>query len=270
MRIRKSVVLSFVFLFSFLTFLAGGDGNGEQKPVKKFKSGKWIVSNSNDLFYQKRHDKVEHEKVTVSVEQDGRIARSGFNRWTRVTAFTLKKTIVFTYPTNVKSLGLTTYSHSLGSTQQWLKLPSSNKIHQITDEQRGKYFIGDLTFEDVEIETPKHQRKFTYLLLEEDSEGWLIAAYNYPRFGKSEYSKRVIRFNRRFAIVEVQYFDDENELIKTLKNTEIEYFEGGMWRVIETKIENHKEGRETTIFVKERELDYYGPDPFTADFLKGK
>jgi len=78
-------------------------------------------------------------------------------------------------------LGLLTWRHADKDDDQWLKLPSMEKVRCISTADQDKYFAGtNLTYEDTRQLMGERINSFTYRTITQDSQGWQIEALPKP------------------------------------------------------------------------------------------
>lgn len=152
-----------------------------------------------------------------------------------------------------------------------LKLPSLKKVRRISINDQTKYFAGtDFTYEDTRQLIGEQTKNYDYQLLEQSSEFWKIAAI--PKSNvKTGYSKRVLWIDNKFATTKIEYYIENNQLLKTQINRQIDFEENGLWRVNQVEIDNPFVGRRTFMKIINRKINSgLSQNIFTKKFLESK
>ncbi len=108
-----------------------------------------------------------------------------------------KSLIVFNSPKDVKGTSTLTYTHKVGSDDQWLYLPSIKRVKRISSNNKSGPFVGsEFAYEDL---ASQEVEKYTYKFLEEN--GNLLLVEQDPVDPKSGYTRRVVSYNKDKRIV---------------------------------------------------------------------
>lgn len=227
-----------------------------------------IVDKSWQL-YRQAHDEKEQINLTVSYK-DGRKEEKSLTRWIKYDDKGEDKvTIKFSKPAMDDGLGLLTWRHGDKVDDQWLKLPSMDKVRRISTSEQEKYFAGtDLTYEDTRQLLYERSRDFTYRTIMHDNQGWQIEAT--PKAGvASGYSKRILHINDKYAVQSIEYFGKDAKLLKVHQNNEISYGKGGLWRPGKIDINNQLLQRHSNLVMFDRKLNSGLPgDTFSMKYLE--
>ena len=156
-----------------------------------------------------------------------------------------KSLIVFNSPKDVKGTSTLTFTHKVGSDDQWLYLPSIKRIKRISSNNKSGPFVGsEFAYEDL---SSQEVEKYTYKFLEE--KGSLLIVEQDPVDPKSGYSKRIVSYNKDkgYRIEKVEFFDRKNSLLKTLSYTDYKLYKNKFWRAAVFSMVNHQTHKETTL-----------------------
>lgn len=232
-------------------------------------SAEQVVARSWQL-YRQFHDEQEQMELVIAY-QDGRREEKALTRWIRYDSEKGEDKVVirFVRPALDDGLGLLTWRHTDKEDDQWLKLPSMERVRRVSSADQDKYFAGtDLTYEDTRQLMGEQVRDFTYRMSRHDGKGWQIEAT--PKTGTaSGYGRRVLWFNERYACTTTEYYGKGGELLKTQRNSEITYDKQGQWRPSRIEITNHLLQRATTMSIRERKLNPgLAPDTFSVKHLE--
>jgi len=252
----------FKILFSFviallISFPAGAEESAQQ-----------IVDKSWQL-YRQAHDEKEQIHLTVTYK-DGRKEEKSLIRWIRYDDRGEDKvTIKFSKPAMDDGLGLLTWRHADKADDQWLKLPSMEKVRRISSADQDKYFAGtDLTYEDTRQLLSERTKDFTYRTVKHDSQGWHIEAL--PKAGvTSGYGRRIMQINDKYAMTIIEYFSKDGKLLKTQQSSDISYSKGGLWRPGKIDITNQLLQRKSSLVMSDRKINTnLGGDIFSVKYLE--
>ena len=154
----------------------------------------------------------------------------------------------FASPKDISGTALLTYSHAIKADDQWLFLPSINRVKRISSNNRSGPFMGsEFAYEDMgswELE------KFRYEFLEEKTEDgktyWLLTCY--PQYKKSGYSKMIAWIDQSiYQPGKIEYFDRKGDPLKTLVLSEYRQYGGQFWRAHKSVMTNLQSKRETIL-----------------------
>ncbi|OHB70140.1 MAG: hypothetical protein A2W17_00985 [Planctomycetes bacterium RBG_16_41_13] len=154
-----------------------------------------IIAKSWQL-YRQTPDEKETIEVVVSYH-DGRQDAKTLTRWIKYDpdGGEDKIAVKFHKPAMDEGLGLLTWRHAQKSADQWLKLPSLEKVRRVSSGEQDKYFAGtDLTYEDLRQLIGERTRDFAYRLIQR--EGDMSVVEIVPNNGiETGYSRRVAWVN---------------------------------------------------------------------------
>ncbi|TYA73998.1 outer membrane lipoprotein-sorting protein [Seonamhaeicola marinus] len=156
-----------------------------------------------------------------------------------------KSLIVFNSPKDVKGTSTLTFTHKVGSDDQWLFLPSIKRVKRISSNNKSGPFVGsEFAYEDL---SSQEVEKYTYKFLEE--KGDLLFVEQDPVDPKSGYTRRVITYNKNkgYRIEKAEFYDRKNALLKTLTYTEYKLYKNKFWRAGKFHMVNHQTNKETIL-----------------------
>ncbi|PIT93501.1 hypothetical protein COU00_04040 [Candidatus Falkowbacteria bacterium CG10_big_fil_rev_8_21_14_0_10_43_11] len=235
-------------------------------------SSQEIVAKCFTLYRQTPSER-EETQVTV-IYEGGRTEQKAFTRWILFDPTGEDKVVIKFRKTDKNNLdeglGLLISRHIGRKDDQWLKMPSLDKIRKIAIADSGKYFGGtDITFEDARQLVGERTQDFDYKILQSGAEGWEIEAL--PKTGtESGYGKRIFSIQPDFACTAVEYYDTRGELLKKQENRGIETQANGMWRAKVVVVTSSLLKRTTELTVTAREFRNVDASTFTQDFLLRK
>ena len=178
-----------------------------------------------------------------------------------------KSLVAFNTPRDVKGTATLTFTHKIGSDDQWLYLPSIKRVKRISSSNKSGPFMGsEFAFEDLSSDEVE---KYTYKFIEE-IDGLLIVEQD-PVDPKSGYTKRLVSYNKDkgYRVEKIEFYDRKNELLKTLVHSDYKQYKNKHWRSGTMIMTNHQNGKETTLLFSDYnfELEFTDED-FTENALK--
>jgi len=175
--------------------------------------------------------------------------------------------IVFESPRDVKGTSTLTYTHKIGSDDQWLYLPSIKRVKRISSNNKSGPFVGsEFAYEDL---SSQEIEKYNYKFLEE-KENLLIVEQD-PVDPKSGYTRRIVTYNKHkgYRIEKIEFFDRKNTLLKTLNYTAYKLYKDKFWRANTLKMVNHQSKKETLLDFFDYNFDAnLNEEDFTQNALK--
>lgn len=160
-----------------------------------------------------------------------------------------KSMIIFNSPKDVKGTSMLTYTHKVGSDDQWLFLPAIKRIKRISSNNKSGPFMGsEFAYEDL---SSQEVEKYTYKFLKEDN---LNGDKNFvverdPVDPKSGYKKQIAWYNanKDYRIEKIEYYDRKGALLKTLVYNDYKLYAKKHWRAGEMVMTNHQSNKETQL-----------------------
>ncbi|NIN71755.1 MAG: outer membrane lipoprotein-sorting protein [Gemmatimonadetes bacterium] len=156
--------------------------------------------------------------------------------------------IVFEDPRDLAGTALLTYSHPQQSDDQWLYLPSLKRVKRIAAGNRAGSFMGsEFAYEDI---GSQEVDKFTYRYVGDeilDGEQAFVVERR-PVDSSSGYSRQTVWVDRaEYRPLRIDYYDNNGELLKTLRFVGYRQVAGAYWRADQMTMANHQTGRTTTL-----------------------
>ena len=178
-----------------------------------------------------------------------------------------KSLIVFNSPKDVKGTATLTFTHKVGSDDQWLFLPSIARVKRISSNNKSGPFVGsEFAYEDL---SSQEVEKYNYKFLEE--EGPLLMVEQDPVDPKSGYTRRVATYNKNkgYRLEKIDFYDRKNALLKTLTYSGYKLYKDKFWRAGILKMVNHQSNKETLLEFSEYNFDQgLSDDDFSQVALK--
>ncbi len=164
-----------------------------------------------------------------------------------------KSLIVFNSPKDVKGTSTLTFTHKVGSDDQWLYLPSIKRVKRISSNNKSGPFVGsEFAYEDL---SSQEVEKYAYKFLEEN--GDLLIVEQDPVDPKSGYTRRIVTYNKGkgYRIENVEFYDRKNALLKSLVYTDYILYKEKFWRAGTFKMVNHQSNKETELIFSDYNFD---------------
>ncbi|WP_299244788.1 outer membrane lipoprotein-sorting protein [uncultured Aquimarina sp.] len=178
-----------------------------------------------------------------------------------------KSMIVFNSPKDVKGTSTLTFTHKIGSDDQWLFLPSIKRVKRISSNNKSGPFVGsEFAYEDL---SSQEVEKYAYKFLEE--KGNLLVVEQDPVDPKSGYTRRVVTYNKdkAYRLEKVEFYDRKNSLLKTLTYGDYKLYKGKFWRALTLNMVNHQSNKETQLKFSDYNFESeLSEDDFTQVALK--
>ncbi|RMH70394.1 MAG: outer membrane lipoprotein-sorting protein [Gemmatimonadetes bacterium] len=184
-----------------------------------------------------------------------------------------KSMIIFTYPADVKGMGLLTLENETGDTDQWLYLPRSKKERRIVSRQKSESFAGsDFNYEDLEIRDIDDN---TYTLVGQkqiaDRNCFQIEVIPKPEV-KSAYSKQICWIDsERLVMLKCEFYDHDNHHFKTLTASDVRLVSNttDRWRAYRVVMEDHTDHHRTVLTMENLRVNSgLTAGQFTLRYLK--
>lgn len=212
----------------------------------------------------KRHDKpYEFEIQEISlIDKTNNVEKREMYRYKRdINAQETRHVLVFSAPSGVKGVSLLTWQHQETTDDQWLFLPAYGKeMKRIAKNGRKNYFLGtDYTYEDLVSES---RDKFSYERLPDEvlngMKSFVIKAVAIDPVLQKEtgYSSRKLWITQdNFLLMQVDFFDQHQQLIKRQRNLEPVNVEGQTWRTNKIEMEHFINQHKTVTAIRERSFE---------------
>ena len=154
--------------------------------------------------------------------------------------------LIFTAPQREKGISLLTVTEPGASDKQYLYLPSSRRVKRITSSNKGSSFRGsEFTFEDLSDQKTEDYR-FEMVREEPCANLSCYVIDRFPKSDESSYSKTRMWIDAEyFRLQKAEFFDRDNQLLKTMQTNGYELFEGQYWNPKEVVMANAQSGKST-------------------------
>lgn len=159
-----------------------------------------------------------------------------------------KSLSIFDEPPDVKRTALLTFSHKVGSDDQWLYLPALKRVKRIASADKSGPFMGsEFAYEDI---SSQEVEKYTYKYLrDEQYDGQACFVFErYPVDQYSGYKRQVVWMDKaEYRLLKIDYYDRKDSLLKTLTWKGYKQYIGKYWRADEMLMINHQTGKSTLL-----------------------
>lgn len=181
-----------------------------------------------------------------------------------------KSLIVFRSPADVRGTSTLTYTHKTGSDDQWLFLPSIQRVKRISSDNKSGPFMGsEFAYEDL---SSQEIEKYTYKYLKDDQIDGIntYLVERYPVDPKSGYARQKVWYNKdNYRVEKVEFYDRKDALLKTLTYEGYKAYLGKHWRASVFNMLNHQTGKSTRLDFQDYEFAVGLSDvDFTQNSLK--
>ena len=237
MKLAKYILLSYC-LSSFYLFAAETD----KKPYTIMKQ----VREQSRLYLTQ-----SSEVYMVIIDKEGRTRDRYFNHLQKIIGSQTSSMVKFFKPVSIKGASLLSISQDgVSGADQWIYLPAFGAVKKLSSDDKGQSFMGsDFTNSDI---AGRQLDQDTYELLQEDKDYYYIMST--PKDKTDSYSKLLSKISKKVSIpIEVQFFDQKNELLKTMYSKKISKIKD-MYVVVQCEMLNAKTGGKTTLDVSEVQL----------------
>jgi len=159
-----------------------------------------------------------------------------------------KSIMVFDRPRDLKGAAILTFTHKVGTDDQWLYLPALKRVKRISAADKSGPFMGsEFAYEDL---ASQEVEKYSYEYKGEESlEGdACFVVERIPVDKKSGYSRQVTWFDQNeYRLRRVDYYDRKGDLLKTLDLSSYQQYLQRYWRPNEMLMTNHQTGKSTLL-----------------------
>ena len=164
-----------------------------------------------------------------------------------------KSLITFNTPKDVRGTATLTFTHRVGSDDQWLYLPAIKRVKRISSNNKSGPFMGsEFAYEDLSSqEVEKYNYKFV------KAEGDILIVEQDPVDPKSGYTRRVVSYNKDkgYRMEKIEFYYRKNSLLKTLIYSDYKQYKGKFWRDSTMVMSNHQSNKETTLQFSDYNFD---------------
>lgn len=173
---------------------------------------------------------------------------------------------VFHTPRDVQGTALLSHAQILEPDNQWLYLPALKRVKRISSANKSGPFVGsEFAYEDF---TSTELNKYSYKYIGEgEFEGMKVdIVERYPLYENSGYTRQVAYVDQDvFQTRKIDFYDRKNDHLKTLILSDYRDY-GGVWRAHKLAMQNHQNGKATTLTYSEYK---FGTGLKDSDFVKG-
>jgi len=211
-----------------------------------------------------RHDQAYEFEVQdmILVDRAGNKEQREMHRYKReLDAGNSRSVSVFLAPSGIKGVSLLTWKHADSADDQWMYLPAyGRKMKRIAKGGRKNYFMGtDYTFEDLATE---ERDKFSYQRLADEQRDkvplFVIKALPIDATLQKEsgYAFRKLWVTQdTFMVMQVDFFDRRERLIKRQLNSEAVQINDILWRHNRTEMNHFQHKHQTITVIRSRRFD---------------
>jgi outer membrane lipoprotein-sorting protein len=173
--------------------------------------------------------------------------------------------IVFDQPRDLRGTAVLTHSYPDRRNDQWIYLPAMRRVRRIAGSKQSESFMGsEFAYGDIGAMTIT---RYTYRLLgEEKLDGFdAFKVERRPLDPGSPYHRQIVWIDRdEYRILRIDYYDDDDALLKSLQLRGFQQYADRFWRPDEMEMINHQTGGSTLLLwsdyvygagLSERELD---------------
>lgn len=155
-----------------------------------------------------------------------------------------KSLTIFNSPRDVKGTSFLSFSHALGADDQWLYLPALKRVKRISSNNKSGPFMGsEFAYEDL---SSQEVDKYTYKYISLDPQGHIVERF--PVDKNSGYTKQIVWVKEsNWTVQKIEFYDRKASLLKTLNFVGYKKYTNGKWRPAEMKMENHQNGKRTSL-----------------------
>jgi outer membrane lipoprotein-sorting protein len=171
---------------------------------------------------------------------------------------------IFDTPKDVKGTANMVFTHKTGDDDQWLYLPSIDRVKRISSSNKSGPFMGsEFAFEDL---SSQELEKYTYNFLSKESMNGedCYKLERFPVIKSSGYKRNIIWYNQaNYRVEKIEFYDRKDALLKTLTYSDFKLYLSNYWRPNTMKMVNHQNGKETLLEFSEIT---FGVEISDADF----
>jgi len=181
-----------------------------------------------------------------------------------------KSLIIFDTPPDVRGTAFLSFTHKVGTDDQWLYLPALKRVKRIAQSNKSGPFMGsEFAYEDL---ASQEVEKYNYRYLKDetlDARDHFVVELD-PVDRKSGYSKQVVWVDQQhYRVWKVDFYDRKGVLLKTLTVDGYRKYLEQYWRPDRQSMINHQTGKHTELVWSEYEFrNGYSDRDFNKASLK--
>lgn len=235
--IRFFLILSFLLSSSLF---AATDARKIMEDIEAHNSGFVGSTSQMEMILIDAYNKQVKREMSTITKEDAKASED-------------KSITEFTKPLDVKGTKLLTWTMPTETNKLWLYLPRFKRVKKINSSgQAGSFMGSEFSYEDI---AGQQIDKYTYKLLSEDDEHWVIEAT--PK-DKSGYSKTISTYSKKYFVpVKTQYFDRKGDLLKESEANNIQPYTVGQKTIFypeKVEMKNVQTKKSSIIEWKERKI----------------
>ncbi len=162
-----------------------------------------------------------------------------------------KSISVFVDPPDVKGFARLTHSHSDRPDDHWLYIPEKRRVKRLSPMSQLSRFMGSqFSFEDLRLYRAEKVEKYNYRYLRDELYKGMncFVVERFSRKEYSNYSRQVIWVDKKeYRIFKIDFYNKQNQLLKTLTKSKYKLYEGRFWCMGEMKMANCLNGKTTLV-----------------------
>lgn len=160
-----------------------------------------------------------------------------------------KTLVIFDRPRDVQGTALLSFSHRVGSDDQWLYLPALRRVKRIASNNKAGPFMGsEFAYEDISSQEVEKYTDYRFVGEEELDGAATFVVERVPVDENSGYTRQIVWYDQEeYRVVKVDFYDRRNVLMKTLTYAGYQQYLGRYWRADEMNMVNHQTGKSTTL-----------------------
>ena len=159
-----------------------------------------------------------------------------------------KSIMVFDRPRDLSGTAILTFTHKVGSDDQWLYLPALKRVKRISSaDQSGPFMGSEFAYEDL---ASQEVEKYSYRYLRDEKLAGVdcFVVERVPVDPRSGYSRQVVWIDKdEYRLRRIDYYDRKGDLLKTMTLSGYRQYLDTFWRADTLHMQNHQSGRTTRL-----------------------
>jgi len=155
---------------------------------------------------------------------------------------------IFDRPRDIKGTALLSFSHKVGTDDQWLYLPALKRVKRISSSNKSGAFVGsEFAYEDL---SSQEVEKYTYKFIKDDTFNGIdcFVIERDPVDENSGYTRQQVWIDKaEYRAHKIDFYDRKNVLLKTLLLTDYNQYLDKYWRAHNYDMQNHQTGKRTVL-----------------------